>query len=495
MKIETKLQLAVVLPVAATLLICIPFFIGISNTQPADEMARSMRQSQGFLAVILSIVLVIGTIMLLLRNILQGISNLIKGTRAVAKGDLKYEVDAQRKDELGELAVAFNSMTVNLREALEKLQNAYSQAVQQERYQASHYLSEGLIHNFNNALSRIITSCELLLSGTQASQNPEIVEKLQSRIHKSAKEIDGLVKRLGALLDTGTTDEARPLDLSALVRESVELTRPCWQVQAEAVGKQITIDTQLTDVPLIAGYAAELRSAVVNLIIYGVDNIAEKGRVTLDTRSEAGMVVLEVSDTGASDETARARCFEPLFLSSEKAFTSVGLASVPGIIEHHDGSIAVTSGPDQGTCFTLRFAIGSDEVGSAELASTPAGTVKCQILVVDDDADVEQLLSESLRMSGHTVDSAASGDEALEKLKTGNFQIVITDLALPGMSGDQLAATIKQNDPAMKVILLTGFGGSTTEKLQKRDAIDKVIHKPWTSKSLDEGIAQVLADQ
>ena len=384
--------------------------------------------------------------------------------------------------------------TIELERALAELQRSQKQVIQQERLAALGTMAGGIAHDFNNALSVIMGFGELLLRDAEHGLTKEDAMLPITTILTAAEDAAKIVHRLREFYRPGETEEQRlPVDLNQLIAQAVALTRPRWQTEATAGGRTITIVTEPGEIPCVAGDAAELREVLTNLIFNAIDALPQGGVITLRTRPEGTAVVLEISDTGTGmSEDVRLRCLEPFFTTKGPRGTGLGLSMVFGIIHRHAGTIAIASELGKGTTFTLRLPAantGSDPTPDAALAAN----APLHVLVVDDQPILCHLLCEYLRDDLHTVETALSGGDALEKFRAGQFDIVITDHVMRGMTGRQLAAAIKELNPHVPVILLTGYAGEATAGKQYSAAIDLVLTKPLSRAALRQAFAKVLA--
>jgi CheY-like chemotaxis protein len=210
------------------------------------------------------------------------------------------------------------------------------------------------------------------------------------------------------------------------------------------------------------------------------------------TRSENENIVVEVADTGAGmSEEVRQQCLEPFFTTKGERGTGLGLAMVFGIVQRHGGTIDLKTELGKGTTFFVRFPL---------RAATPAAVAKevvtlppqraLHILLVEDEPQVRQVLTAFLEMDGHHVQGADHAAEALPLFREGQFDLVITDKAMPGMSGDQMAVEIKRISPKMPVVLLSGF--NSTGENESIPGIDVIASKPITMPALREAIRKAM---
>ncbi|MEA3207378.1 MAG: hypothetical protein QOE70_435 [Chthoniobacter sp.] len=384
--------------------------------------------------------------------------------------------------------------TIELERALTELKCSQQQVIQQERLAALGTMAGGIAHDFNNALSIIMGFGEVLLRDAEHGLTMENAAVSITTILTAAEDAAKIVNRLREFYRPDETEEQRlPVDLNKLIEQAISLTQPRWQTEATAGGRTITVITEPGEIPPIAGDAAELRELLTNLIFNAVDALPEGGAITLRTRAKGQAVVLEVSDTGTGmSEEVRLRCFEPFFTTKGKRGTGLGLSMVFGIIQRHGGIIEIESAPGKGTTFELRLPI-----AEAESTTTPAtlssSNGPLRILVVDDQPIFCQLVCQLLQDDFHTVETALTGSDALEKFRAAHFDLVITDQVMATMTGDQLAVRIKELDPKTPVILLTGYAGDSTAGKRSSEAIDLVLGKPLSRAALRQAFAKVMA--
>ena len=409
---------------------------------------------------------------------------------------------AGQKDALEEAVI---ERTVELRlansqleETLVKLRETQQQVIQHERMSALGSMAAGLAHDFNNSLSLILGYSELLqndLTGTPYQQNSD---EFLGTIITSAQDAAKMFNRLRTFYRAQEEEDKHTgLALNGLVEQAVSLTRPRWHGQALGAGVTITLALELAaDLPPLVADAAELRELLTNLIFNAVDAMPAGGTLTLRTRHEPDTVVLEVSDTGVGmDEETSRRCLEPFFTTKGAQGTGLGLAMVYGTVQRHGGVIDLQSRVGEGTTFSLRLPLRSADEAATLDETVFAEQPPRRVLVVDDQPVFTGILRHYLTQDGHHVQTAGDGREALAKFRDAAppFDLVITDGAMPGMGGEQLAAELKGLAPAVRVILLSGFGGLDAAPHARHPAVDLALVKPITHAALRAAINRALA--
>ena len=248
------------------------------------------------------------------------------------------------------------------------------------------------------------------------------------------------------------------------------------------------LDIQPT--PKVACNPAEIREVVVNLVFNAADAMPQGGKITLSTRCEGAVVSIGIRDTGTGmTEEVRQRCMEPFFSTKGEKGTGLGLAMVFGIVKRHEGIVDIESELGVGTVFWIRLSRDLAARGSVECEAAEA-MEPLNILVVDDEPVARDILSHYLAADGHTVEMATNGYGALEKFRKEQFDLVITDQAMPGITGLQLAEAIKKeaNTP---ILMLTGCGIDPLEK-GLRKVVDAIGGKPISQRELRNAIARTL---
>ena len=391
--------------------------------------------------------------------------------------------------------------TAQLEDTLSKLRQAQHTAIRQERLSALGTMAAGIAHDFNNALTLILGYSDLLLSNAKNRAGGAEIDQLHA-ITTAAQDAAQIVRRLREFHRPDEGQETRvTLHLNQIVEQAVTLTRPKWQDQARNRGLEIEVRTEFGELPPLQGDPAELREMLTNLIFNAVDAMPGGSCITIHSVLDDGEAKLCITDTGAGmDEETRRRCLEPFFTTKGERGTGLGLSAVYGIIERHHGSMEIESELGQGTTFCLRLPVAaSDPAEHEENAGEPvavvagAGAGIQRILVVDDQDIIRELIQQQLAEDGHQVQTAGSGQEALEKMACGDFDLIVTDQSMPGMTGEELAVVAKERRPGTSVILLTGFGGATAETHDTPPGVNLILGKPATAFDLRRAIVQVTS--
>ncbi len=382
--------------------------------------------------------------------------------------------------------------TGKLESALRELRESQRQALQQERLHAFSTMAAGVVHDFNNNLMVLQGFTEMLrLPG--ALQNEAKAQRDLALISRAVGDAAHVVSRLRQFYRPRTGEETyAPVLLWKLVEEVGELARPRWRDEALGAGCDIELRTEVPADLQVRGIAAELREALLNLVFNAVDAMPDGGSITLRAcLCENGDAVrLEVADTGLGmTEEVRVRCLEPFFTTKGEDGTGLGLAMVFGIVRRHEGGIEIESAPGRGTTFALTLPREHSNAAQAQHFD-PATLAPLRVLFADDDANIRELIAHVLELYGHQVTVAADGSEALERFQLGKFDVLLTDLSMPRMTGTALAAAVKRLAPDLPVVMLTGFGSMLLPDGSPPPDIDMLLDKPITPSALAMALAR-----
>ena len=411
----------------------------------------------------------------------------------------------QLSDQKGLLEECVRERTAELSQTLEQLRGAQEQMIRQERLSALGSMTAGIAHDFNNVLSLILGYSEMLMRSLHQPQGKKGADALLGTIINAAQDAAKMFSRLRDFYrPVGKSHVRQEVDLNALVEQTVALTKPRWHGQAMGQGATIHLTLDLAeDLPVLSADAAELREMLTNLIFNAVDAMPNGGTLRLHTRLEGvvpgalptaeSCLVLEVGDTGMGmDEETRRRCLEPFFTTKGNQGTGLGLAMVYSAVQGHGGSIDLRSTPGVGTTFVFSFPIRPAVKEALHEFSVTKMQTPLRILAVDDQPILCEILVEYLTDEWHEVETAGDGYEALEKFRRRPFDLIITDKAMPGMGGEQLAAQAKAISARTRVILLTGYG-AISDTPPEASCVDLILDKPTTCDALREAVGKVMA--
>ena len=385
----------------------------------------------------------------------------------------------------------------NLNNALRDLKKTKDVVIQRERLHALGQMASGIAHDFNNLLAPILGFSELLITMPEYLRDEDRARGYLEKIRNAAQEGASVVGRMREFYRKRDEEEDLvPVDLAGVARDAINLTAHHWRNQAEAKGLHIQMDSRIDDVPAILGSDSDLRQAVTNLILNSVDAMPADGRITVICRESQDWVILEVEDTGSGmEEETRRQCLEPFFTTKGQAGTGLGLAIVFGIVQRHRGRMEVDSAPGKGTRITIDLPVCRQMSVQSPKAQNRSNSDAMNILLIDDENLLLEAISEHLMNMGHRVSAHLDPSKALECAYKEDFDLVITDRAMPGMTGDRLAKSVKEFRPELPVVLLTGFGDIILQTGEQPENIDLVLSKPVSVQTLRNTLARFAAKE
>ncbi len=382
--------------------------------------------------------------------------------------------------EKGELYLELKGQAEALKKTLEDLKNTQKQLVQSEKMRALGDLAGGVAHDFNNILGSITGRAELLLK--QAKEDE--LKKGLMLIVQIANDGAEIIRRLQEYTKVGKEAIFVKVDLNKIIQQVVEITRFKWKDEALAKGIKINIDMDLKQIGSIAGNPSELKEILINLILNAIEALPKGGNIALKTWMENSDVFTSVKDDGIGmNEEVKANIFEPFFTMKGAKGTGLGLSIVYGIVSKHQGRITVDSEPGKGANFVLKFPLANltkkDEKEISIIDFQPAN-----ILVIDDEKNIRDMVLEMLTIQGHSVTLAVDGTQGIEFFRRKDYDLVLTDLTMPDITGWEVSKAIKSINTSVKVALMTGWGVQIEKEEAKLKGIDYLISKPFKENQL-----------
>jgi signal transduction histidine kinase/ActR/RegA family two-component response regulator len=369
-------------------------------------------------------------------------------------------------------------------------------AVESKQLEMVGRLAAGVAHDFNNHLTAIMGSAELLLL-----ELPDRARELPESILQASQRLAELTRQLLAYSRKARMLQA-PTDLHVIVQEAVSLLR-------RSMDPNVRIVTELNaEQSTVVADAALLQSAILNLLVNARDAMPEGGTLTVGTSSlelTSGSsnsmplgpcVVLEVVDTGRGiPKQQLSQIFDPFFTTKPVGKgTGLGLAAVAGTVRAHGGGIEVNSDVGVGTVFRI-YLPSTDPEGSVQLRA--ASTVvqgEGEILLVEDDAMVSMTAIATLQSFGYGVTHAAHGKAALEQVAAhpGRFQLVLLDLRMPGLSGEQTFERLHELEPGLPVLIWSGYAAEQDVSSMLRRGAVGFVQKPYRIAELSRTVAEKM---
>jgi PAS domain S-box-containing protein len=365
-------------------------------------------------------------------------------------------------------------------------------AARADKLRALGQLASGVAHDFNNSLAAILGRAQLL---RRQINDPALVRNLDI-IQTAAEDAAATVRRIQTFARKSAVKEFELVDVAVLLNDAVEITRTRWQNEARIRGLEYDVKLNAGKEQYTYGSASELREVFVNMIVNAVDAMPRGGRLLITCRRVDDRLQLRFSDNGMGmPDDVKEKIFEPFFSTKGAQGTGLGLSVSYSIIERHSGSISVVSERGSGTNFTIDLPAIASKLSSEEAAETRSESRSLKILVVDDEKPVRETLAEMLVAVKHNVELAGSGQEAVDKLRAGDFDFVFTDLAMPEMDGWETARLIRKSWPSVRIILVTGYGPTTSPPAGEEDLVDAIIGKPFDFAQVGSTLTALTKDR
>jgi PAS domain S-box-containing protein len=387
--------------------------------------------------------------------------------------------------------------------------NIETQRLHAQKLESLGVLAGGVAHDFNNLLTGILGNASLVAEGLHPS-NPN--RRILNECIQAAERAAQLTRQLLAYAGKGRF-VTELINLSSLVREISALIQT-------SISRKVQIRLELSDdLPLIEADAGQIQQVVMNLIINGAEAIGDEvGLVVCATAAQlvddaylktlgveaqhvapGRYVTLEVHDSGCGmDEATLSRIFEPFF-STKFTGRGLGLAAVSGIVHGHNGALKVYSSPGKGTTFKVLFP-------AAQRLTTEASQIldgyfggegnNQTVLIVDDEESVRSVARNTLQRRGYRTIEARDGREALEVYREFGREVtlVLLDLTMPYMNGEEVLRELKVITPSVKVLLSSGFNQVEAVRRFTGKGLAGFLQKPYTATQLAEMIRNIISD-
>lgn len=375
---------------------------------------------------------------------------------------------------------------------------------QAQKMEAIGTLAAGIAHDFNNILTAILGFTQMALNKTSAENS---IKRDLERVLESSSRAAELVRQI-LTFSRQSELERKPVQVSLIVNEVFRLLRSSLPTTIEicqdnALSRHRDIiladPTQLHQVLMNLGtnaaHAMRIHGGILSVSLAEIE--ADASFVSRYPDLSPGPYVrLAVSDTGhGMDAAVMERIFDPYFTTKEIGEgTGMGLAVVQGIIKSHGGAITVYSEPGQGTCFHVFLPLIRDEIVLEAKNTEPLTCGSEHILFVDDERALTELGQEMLTSLGYKVTATTSSLDALKAFREdpGGFDLVITDMTMPGLTGKKLARELVGIRKNIPIILCTGFSEFINKKQAREIGIREILMKPYVVNNLAKTVRKVL---
>ncbi len=400
------------------------------------------------------------------------------------------------KNDAGEIVYLEGTVKdITLQKILER------QLIEAQKMDAIGKLAGGIAHDFNNILASIVGYTEMAIDESEEA----LRENYLVQVLRSSDRAKNLVRQI-LTFSRHREHEKKSVDMARIMRESLRMLR-------STLPTTIDIQQKISSGPkTVYADPVQMQQVIINLCTNSAHAMGEKGgllqvglfNMTVsdentepqDDLKPGSYVVLEIMDTGHGiDHSIIDKIFDPFFTTKEVGLgTGLGLSVVYGIVTDHEGVIRLSSEPEKGTVFHIYLPY-EEEPGVTEFSdygNIPEGNE--HIFFIDDDPDILVLGQRLLEALGYKVTTAENGIKALAMFRAQPeiFDLVVTDMTMPGMTGTELAVAMIEIRPELPVILCTGYSSHIDEEKAKKMGIGAFMLKPIVKKYLAETIRELL---
>ena len=423
------------------------------------------------------ILIAMGSLIFILRSFTRPVEILTVAARRIAEGDLVGGFTLDRSDEIGVLSKTLDDMKT-------KLKASYDRVLHSEKMAMMGHVVAGIAHELNNPLTIVVGNIQLMMTRELNEKNVQSLTRIKDGAERASRIVRNLLT-----FARQEKPERKPTDINVVVKRALELR--AYELKVS----NIEVSTELA--PELLETMADpyqLQQVFLNLIVNAEQAMIEghgRGLLRLSTRLDAGKILIFFSDDGPGvpRENLR-RIFEPFFTTKPIGRgTGIGLSICQAIISEHGGTIEVESTTGRGTTFIVELPVQRwAQQPAADSAPARATTsARKLILVVEDEPQIRQLFEEVIQAAGHDVETAANGRVALELIDRFKFDLIISDVKMPEISGAEFYAALKRKGTALdrRLIFVTGdlMNAETLRFVESTGC-------PWLGKPFD--IAAIL---
>ncbi len=371
--------------------------------------------------------------------------------------------------------------------AIENQQNLQKQLSHAQKLESLGRLAGGVAHNFRNILQAVMGNSQFL---QMAYSQDDLLQKITGTINESVKKGSNFIDSLLKFSRQDIEREMLPLNLKDVLDET-------YKIISNTFDHRIKIVTKIEESLPIRGDYLSLNQVFINLCNNARDSMPGGGDLKIEAKKDTKKVLVTISDTGSGmdDETLK-NIFDPFYTTKDIGEgTGLGLSITHGIIEEHNGTVSVSSQPNKGTTFTISFPIAERFVQAESESPLKIRHGKGQkVLIVDDEPDVLKGLENMVKSIGYEVDSARSGNKALEHYKTYKPDVVLLDWKMPIMDGVTCAKKILENDPTARIVIISGYQESAADGIDTglKINIKDFVLKPFDINEISKVISKAL---
>lgn len=360
--------------------------------------------------------------------------------------------------------------------------------IQSDKMSAAGNLLAGIVHELNNPLTTILGFSELLLGEGKIADEGRL-EKIRSEAERSVRIIQNVLR-----LVRGDDGQTQVVDINEMIRRTVEVAE--YQARLNRIQFELNLSEKM---PKVLAHTGELTQVLLNLVtnaIQAISTIGISGKIQIDCGVFHDRVRVSVMDDGPGIPLSDLRCiFEPFFTTKETG-TGLGLSLSQRIVHELGGDLSVSNNPRCGATFTLDLPIVGEfncEVDDSCPDQPCILLPDRSVLIVDDEDYITELVESVLQNCGYRTDRLSDGGAAIELMKTNQYDILISDLHMPGVNGRELIEWTRLNRQNMPVLLLSGDVARTDVNDFARAYGIHFLSKPFSVAELTKAVQRLFS--
>ncbi len=386
----------------------------------------------------------------------------------------------------------FAGLEAEMHRLSEEAVSTQERLVESDRLRSLGELASGVAHDLNNFLAAALARTQILMSVPNSEDQLSSLRAIEQATHDAAD----VVRRILEFGRRTPVSEPIAVDLSRLAEEVVALTRHKWSDEAQRDGRRITVSVTVVDPAHALGSYSEVKEVLANMVINACEAIEGDGAIEIAVGDGDGKAFVSVSDTGPGIPSEMIeRIFEPFF-STKLSGTGLGLSIAREIASRHGGAVEIESEEGKGSTvvLTLPKADPPARPASSEPVPDPMPVVaESDVLVIDDEAVIGSTLADVLSFVGHRVSTAIDGEEGLSMFHSRSYDLVMTDLGMPGLTGWDVVKDIRSSGSKVPGIMVTGWATSIDESQMREHQVDRVLTKPFEVDEVLRLVQELLA--
>jgi len=343
-------------------------------------------------------------------------------------------------------------------------------------------MTSGLAHDFNNIFGGIVGRLQLMKLKCKDKSFSSELDKIEKLVLEGAF----TVKRIQEFSSSTIHRNLKTINLCEVVVAHIENAKSEWCDVADEKNIKIVTDLTINDA-VIYGNSDDIITVIDELLKNGIEHTPADNTIEISINEDDNNILLTVKDNGPGiPKDYHSKVFYPFYSTKTERGAGLGLSVVQGIVSRLKGKVELQSTPESGTQFILKFDKSDGNIDTSKIITNDAAK-ECQtILVVDDDEDVREVLKDTLQLAGHNIVDCHDAFSALAEIEKRTFDLVITDLGMPGMTGLEMSAKIHKRYPNIPIVMITGWGTQINADETAQNGIVTVMSKPFHLKDVRE---------